>query len=166
MLRCLSMSVPKRKQTSTSFLLSCPPPFLMQLPCGPGAKGGFSLPRNSWIKQWGKGVLRDQCSQHRMDQDIHMVTTNIINLLIVALPPENKLLPLASLTHPWLGHPSQQNLQISLTAKPPDFKVLARSHDNHFVRTIISSQESGCSHHIPAHIKLTSKMKSEPNYQE
>lgn len=111
------------KQTSTLLPLRFPLinwfslPFLMQLPCGPGAKGGFSFPRDSWIKQWEKGVLRDHCSQHLMAQDILMVTSNIINLLIVAFPPDNKLLPLASLTHPCLGHPShvcpQQKLQIS-----------------------------------------------------
>lgn len=89
--------------------------FPMQLLCGIGAKGGLSFPRDSWIKQWGKGVLRAHCSQHLMGT--HRVTTNGINLLIAALPPDKKLLPSASLTHSRLGHPShlrpQQKLQSS-----------------------------------------------------
>lgn len=47
----------KGKQTSTSVLLSS------YFPSSCIAMGGSSFPRDSWIKQWGKGVLRDHCRQ-------------------------------------------------------------------------------------------------------
>lgn len=80
-----------------------------------------------------------------MDQDTHTVTTNIINLLIAALQ--------TIISSPWphkliLAGPP---LPCLLTAKTPDFKVLSHSHDNHFVRTILSSQDAvtnPCTHQI------------------
>lgn len=89
----------KGKQTSTSVLLSS------HFPSSCSCHGWLFLPQRQLDKAVGKRSPEGPL-QTAVDQDIHVVTTNIINLLIVPLPPDNKLLPLASLTHPWLGHSS------------------------------------------------------------
>lgn len=76
-------------------------------------QGQLSLPQRQLDKAVAKGVLREHCRQLLMDQDTHTVTINIINSLTAPLPPDNRLLPLASLTHGWATPPTSAHIKIS-----------------------------------------------------